>query len=1269
MRDSALSGLVLSNAHAEPMGDLRFAFPLNRLALRDRVNHGLREIGDEERTRLLSQWISMSFSPPSPTESFVLSESERAFLANLPPVKVALTMQWSPFSYLDKTGQPSGILPDYISYLEKTLNIRIERESQRSPADEKKLLATGAADLIAYVAPVQMGATPPGATEPILTYPVVVVAHRTDATVSHISQLAQRRVAVVEREGTAALVRAAAPSATVIRTTSIKDAMRLVRDDEADAFVANLAAVDQLLQSDYTGDLRVIGYAGYQQAIGFELRPAFQRLIPIINRALSAMPEDQRLAIQNRYLATSYQLGMSWQDVAREAAPFIVVVSLAIAILAFGYARLRAEVRRRQQTERELQTLLKFRTTLLDMVPFPIGVRDNQGLYIDVNSQAEHVIGIPRSKIIGSTLDECAAMAGDAGSLTPTIQATMQRHHIYEGVRLDYHDADGALRHGLYWHRSFLDDQGAVAGTIGVVVDVTSAFIAERKVRETEALLRGVTQNLPAAVFQLRRDAAGAHSYQYLGGNLALAPSIPIEGLMLDADLATLAIADADARRLIAAIDASARTMSPFVEDFEVRDTTTSRWLRINAVPHSEEDDALVWDGYWDDITREHRRATELEEARDMAEHASAAKDQFLAMMSHEIRTPMSGVLGLVEVLAQGDLHGEQVAIVGMIHDSAGALLQILDDILDYSKIQAAKLAIANEPFDLREVCDLAMGLLSARAHEKGLALRCRVASRVAALHRGDSVRLRQVLLNLLGNSTKFTSTGSVSLHVDVEREMGNVQMLCMKVTDTGIGVQEKHIRKLFSPFVQGDSSTSRRFGGTGLGLTISSHLMKLMGGSLELTSKPGAGTCVAIRMPLPVERRRNDDPRLSHLHAFVHVSNNEVASAIADGLTALGVRSAIVGDAAQLAALRGQRAEDAPNVVFLDTGESLPDMSPPVATIHITDRPKAAGYRLTENDIRVSINPLSTRGLRAVCDAVTNGGGAEDAERPSPQHAPHPSLSRADAIRAGALILVAEDNPINRHLIERQLELLGCACDVVDDGEQALKACETTHYAILITDCHMPIVNGYALARAIRERAHRQNQAAEARLPIIGVTASIELGERERCLEAGMDACLRKPTQLEVLRACLERWAPACLPVTATGIDAERVDRKNGALRPTAQTQNASESLPSLDWIAICGNQSSAGRDEKLVKVIADSLQADASALPTLVAAEDVTALREWIHRLDGVASFLHYAPLADAMAEFRLAVVGKNGVTVAEAASALSEKLHRITLHLARQ
>ncbi|WP_052408768.1 ATP-binding protein [Paraburkholderia acidipaludis] len=642
-------------------------------------------------------------------------------------------------------------------------------------------------------------------------------------------------------------------------------------------------------------------------------------------------------------------------------------------------------------------------------------------------------------------------------------------------------------------------------------------------------------------------------------------------------------------------------------------------------------------------LQREMRRRSRAEQtiarARDLAEAASRAKDDFLAMMSHEIRTPMNGVLGLVEVLERTPLNADQTRMVDMVHESAGALLQILDDLLDYSKIQAGRLAIVSEPFEVRALVDNAVGLLAQRAHEKGLKMFVDIGSEVAARLRGDSVRLRQILFNLLSNAIKFTPAGEVSVSVSALQPVGAAcssparQRLVITVADTGIGIAQDAQVQLFEPFVQAESSTTRRFGGTGLGLTICRRLAALMGGTLELESELGRGTALTLRIELPIEARSAHADGLVGKRALVLCDDARVAAALTHFGTSLGMRmTCIPGDVLGEFAARRQAsfAERIDLILASDSYVSgLSRLGAPV--ISLTDKPKPTGYRIAENGVRLSMNPLSWRGLSAACAMALAGLPAAAACSASGAEAAHVAPEREREHAAGRLILVAEDHPVNQELIRRQLALLGFACDVVNDGAEALAAMEENRYGCLITDCHMPNLSGYDLARRVREIERERN--GDPRLPILAITASTGPESLQLCHAAGMDDCLVKPTRVATLREHLARWFGAGGAHRPRGESVVAAPRANpAAVAPAAARHSGPLDLARM--IQVWGSEATV---KALLGSFVSAVRDDLDALPPLLERVDIARMREWHHRLAGAVGVLHYPALLALLETYR--------------------------------
>jgi PAS domain S-box-containing protein len=1165
-------------------------------------------------------------APDTRPRTLVLSAEERAYLHSLPTISLGFDTDWAPFTYLDADGQPSGIATAYVAYLSKALDIGFERRIYPNWSEVSSAFARGEVDMIATTERVTSSLKGGVATEAHGSFPLVIVGREDEPLVKGMAGVASRRIVVTEALAASGRLGNLAPNARPSVAPSVTAALDRVASGAADLFVGDLAAVDIALASHYEDELKVLGPAGDFEHIGFAVRPELRRLVPLIDRALRAMTDaDKRQILAERQAAFGRPSG-GWSVTAVRLLPALIAIGVVLAITLRAFVLLQREMSRRIEIEEQLATQLSFQQTMMEVVPYPLVAKDLNNRYIAVNRAFEKTVGVRRENIIGRKALEAQPWGVEHGTQLHGLAALSIANQKQEQVEIEFQDLDGGTRHGLFWTGAFSAADGKMAGVVGTMIDITDIRDAEMRARDNERRLHDVTCSLPAVVFQLRRALNGTYSFAYIGGDTRQLFGVDL-ATVSDEQVTGLSLIHVDDRRGVReVIEHSASTLEPVHTEFRLIADGGRRWIRADLVARREADGAIVWSGYWVDASVERARADELARARDAAEAASRAKDDFLAMMSHEIRTPMNGVLGLVEVLENTPLNPDQSQMLGMIQDSASALLQILDDLLDYSKIEAARLTIESMPIDMRDLVDNAVGLLAGRAHEKGLRVRVDVAPGIAASLRGDSVRLRQVLFNLLSNAIKFTVKGEVAVAVNLVKSTGRVQTVELSVEDTGIGIARDAQARLFEPFVQAESSTTRRFGGTGLGLTICHKLVELMDGTLQLHSEPGVGTRMTVRLEMPVETMNYQIDGLRGKRGIIAIDDQHVAQALVDYGQALGLELEILpSDAVELGHPKTFEGID---LVFLgDTHtEALPLKS---RVIHITEKPKPTGYRILEDEIRVSVNPISWRGLGAACVAALTGLPqiASRATRGIETKSEPPD--RESAILAGRLVLVAEDHPVNQELIRHQLSLLGFACDIVQDGVEALEALKTTQYGFLITDCHMPNMTGYELARRVRA----SERGLSKRLPILGITASTASEELAMCRDAGMDDCFIKPTRLVTLKDHLNRWRPvesAAPPVTL-----DLVVRKNA--RPARIDSSATPSGDEVDLDYMTQLWGSTATVKALLDAFVSSFRDDLDSLRPLLEQGSVERLREWHHRVIGAVSVLQYRPLLSALDGFR--------------------------------
>lgn len=908
---------------------------------------------------------------------------------------------------------------------------------------------------------------------------------------------------------------------------------------------------------------------------------------------------------------------------------------------------------------RELQARETLMRHLINSLPDLVFYKDPEGRYLGCNRAYEVFTGKSEAELIGHR---------DAELFTEDwIREAWAREdwqHVFTVLENDFVPGEIQTREDWVYRREgprvFLETRkmaysgldGELLGFIGISRDLTDRKLAENAMQENEAKIRQLIEGVPVGIFVME---ASGNSYFANGTALELLG----RGILPQGEAAEQL---APYKSFIAGTDEEyPQERNPLVRAFinkektEVSDIETllpdgrRLPLYVTGAPILDEHNELMYAvAAFSDISEMRRKEAELIEARERAEAASRAKSDFLANMSHEIRTPMNAIIGLNHLLLKSELSGKQQEHVHKIQSAAQNLLGIINDILDFSKIEAGKLRMEKIPFDLQQVIVNLSNLLGIRAQEKALELIIHLRPNIPFALMGDPLRLEQVLLNLASNALKFTETGEVEISGEVLDENDEQVHLCFKVRDTGIGIAREHQTKLFQAFSQADSSTTRKYGGTGLGLMISKRLVEMMHGTIGFTSEEGQGSVFYFSAWFGKQLEKptaslSAPTELKGLRALVvddHQAVLDVARAYLESfhfeldLAQSGPKALAVIDDRQA---RGESYD----LLLIDW--QMPDMNGFELIGHCWERLPVKPRTLLmtaygREDVFLQAEHFDLDGIllkpltpSQVFDAVIQAfGGTQQLQTiASAEYA-----KTLDPVRGASLLLV-EDNDINQLVARELLEAEGFRVTVTANGREAIDRllnAEPDSYDLVLMDIHMPVMDGYEATRKLRELPRCKS------LPVIAMTADAVTGIREQVLSAGMNDFVTKPIDLGELFNVLARWLKVREP-------AER------GPRPDRQALIDSHELPPLPGVetreALLRLGGNMGLYIKLLRRFAEELPDKLQELANSLQAQEQAHAHQQSHTLKGTAGNLGLTGLQTRMASLEQALKAQDWPT----------------------
>jgi PAS domain S-box-containing protein len=1168
-------------------------------------------------------------------------------------IRLGVHPDWSPFEFVDELGIYSGIASDFVGHLNRQLGLRMERVPGLSWSEVLEKVEAGHIDVVACAAATEKLLKFIRSTDPYVIVPISIVTRDDAPFVNGIRDFAPQKVGILSGHVVQEYLERDYPDHNWALFGSLEEALSALAGGEIDAVVENVASITLATRRLGLKQLQVAAATPYKFELAFGVRRDWPELVTLINRELKTISPAERSYILDRWTKVRFERSVDWVIVKKISIAILGFASIIVLVISIWNRRLAREAILRQAAEERTRLIL-------DSVGEGIIGVDREGRAIFINDAAERLLGFGQEEVIGRAIHELIHHSRLDGSPYPESDCPMQAA-ITGGAQLQASEEilwrkDGSVLQATYLATP-VRKGGHVIGAVVVFQDISESRAIEEKLSAVynhsadgfvlfDDRMRPVDCN-PASQRMFKLTSPREFTDQFF----ELSPPMQPDGTP------------------------SAAAMDRYLREVYATGYQRFQWMHVTS-----DGDPLPCEitlvrvmlrgrpavfGCIHDVTELKHMESELIEARDRAEAATAAKSDFLANMSHEIRTPMNAILGMAHLLFKTELGPQQKEYLQKVQVAGNTLLGVVNDILDFSKIEAGKLAMESVPFSLEEVLDNTASLITIKAQEKeGVEVLFRTDPAVPRALVGDPLRLGQVLINLISNALKFTEAGEIVVSTQLERADAKNVRVHFSVQDTGIGMTQEQMGRLFESFSQADTSTTRKYGGTGLGLAISRRLVEMMGGEFQVESKPGSGSLFSFTADFglgrPEDRPGFDLPQdLKGTRALIVDDNPTSRAILQEMLKSFSFEVTQAASGQEGLAEIERAAKDRPyDIVVMDW--KMPGMDgidtarrikrhpklkviPPIILVtaygreEIMQKAEAVGLE------GFLIKPVSPS---VMFDTIMQIFGHEKSGKIRPRGNEQGQPEFPQGI-IGARILLVEDHPINQQVAMGILGEAGVQVQLAKNGREAVEAVRNHPFDAILMDVQMPVLDGYAATREIRAwelntetvRTNDPRKPAGG-VPIIAMTAHAMAGDREKSMAAGMNDHVTKPIDPTRLYQVLAKWIrPAketSIPRPVPGPDFCKPPETPLSDMPAIRSP-LPETLPGFDLAD--GLRRLSGKEEfywkLLVEFSVDNAQAS-SDIRRAMEARDFAAAIDLVHGIKGIAGNLGALLLQAAAAEF---------------------------------